>query len=69
MTTSRSRLLATLAAVALAAVPFASATAQSYPSKPIRLIVPLAAGSRTHDIIKLPDEAAASRAAPVRKVA
>ncbi len=32
-------------------------------------VVPLAAGSRTHDIIKLPDEAAASRAAPVRKVA
>ena len=50
MKTTRSRFLAAMA-IALAAVPFASATAQtSYPTRSIRLIVPLAAGS-TADIL------------------
>ncbi len=50
MKTTRSRFLAAMA-IALAAAPFASATAQSaYPTKSIRLIVPLAAGS-TADIL------------------
>ncbi len=50
MKTTRSRFLATLAVALTAAIPLSAAMAQAYPHKPIRLIVPLAAGS-TADIL------------------
>ncbi|MEO8858173.1 MAG: tripartite tricarboxylate transporter substrate binding protein [Burkholderiaceae bacterium] len=50
MTSARSRVLAPLAFALCAGLPFGAAQAQSYPSKSIRLLVPLAAGS-TADIL------------------
>lgn len=46
----RSRLLAVALAIAFALTPVAPASAQTYPSRPIKLLVPLAAGS-TADIL------------------
>jgi tripartite-type tricarboxylate transporter receptor subunit TctC len=43
-----------VAAVALAVVPFASALAQDFPSKPVRFVVPYAAGGSGDLLARLP---------------
>lgn len=50
--TLNGRLLPVLAAMALAALPVTQAAAQSYPTKPIRFIVGIAAGSVTDVIMR-----------------
>lgn len=62
----RRKLLSTLCGLAFAVAPFAQAHAQTYPSRAIRLLVPLAAGS-TADILSrtIGNELAAATGQPV----